>query len=219
MNRNPIVESTSDEQQSTTTTTTTTHNDKAKTPHQTSLKLNNENESTSQKEASNAKSQQRGNKRGRKPMSLEELIGKCKSNGGLESLGGGGGGETKRGKYSKRELVENDEKKVFLWFGNKLVEKNSDEYEKKRMKSRDAVKRSRMRAEQEQREREERARQLDEENKRMRERYVMLSSELTQLKELISKMPEHAVCHQIKAILHEHPASDWTPSFYFLYIL
>lgn len=80
-------------------------------------------------------------------------------------------------------------------FGNKFVEKYTDEYEQRRMNNNEAVKKCREKLTKTQQMREERMRQLADENKKLLGTVDTLSKELNVLKGIIIKMhnklPEH----------------------------
>ncbi len=90
---------------------------------------------------------------------------------------------------------EQDKKTVF--FGNKQVVKNTDEYVNRREKNNEAVKKCREKLNQQQKEREERLKILEDENNKLKNKNDTLMKELNVLKNLLiqsspaKRLPEH----------------------------
>lgn len=125
-------------------------------------------------------------KRGRKPSSVSD--------------------SSKRNKFTKQEVVDpvNNETKTLVYFGNKRVVVDTDEYHTRRKNNNEAVKKCREKAEKEQKEREERMNKLDNENKNLKEKLGSLTKEMEVLKGIIISMrPENKLPENIQHLLNE----------------
>lgn len=117
---------------------------------------------------------------------------------------------TRRNKFTKEEIIENNRKKTLVYFGNKRVEKDTDEYQKRRERNNDAVKKCREKAEKEQKEREEHMKLLDDENKRLRDKVNSMNKEMEVLKGIIISMrPENKLPENVQALLTEINSMWW----------
>ncbi|RNA28383.1 CCAAT enhancer-binding gamma [Brachionus plicatilis] len=91
-------------------------------------------------------------------------------------------------KLTKKQLMMKNAEKPVVCFGNKVVEKNTDEYAKRRDANNAAVKKCRQKSLEKQKEREDRMRNLSEENQRLNETVKKLCQELDVLKNIIIQM-------------------------------
>lgn len=91
-------------------------------------------------------------------------------------------------KLSKKQLMMKSAEKPVVCFGNKVVEKNTDEYAKRRDANNAAVKKCRQKTLEKQKEREDRMKNLNEENQRLNETVKKLYQELDVLKNIIIQM-------------------------------
>lgn len=91
-------------------------------------------------------------------------------------------------KLTKKQLMMKNAEKPVVCFGNKVVEKNTDEYAKRRDANNAAVKKCRQKSLEKQKEREERMRNLSEENQRLNDTVKKLCQELDVLKNIIIQM-------------------------------
>jgi len=91
-------------------------------------------------------------------------------------------------KLTKKQLMMKNAEKPVVCFGNKVVEKNTDEYVKRRDANNAAVKKCRQKSLEKQKEREDRMKNLTEENQRLNETVRKLCQELDVLKDIIIKM-------------------------------
>lgn len=107
-------------------------------------------------------------KRGRKPLNAASMSNEP----GVKS------------KYSKEE----HDSKTLVYFGNKKVEKDTDEYKVRRSSNNEAVKRCREKAEREQKEREGKMKTLQDENSKLTDKVSSLSKEVDVLKSIIITM-------------------------------
>lgn len=117
-------------------------------------------------------------KRGRKPSSMYD-------------------DPTTKLKLTKKQKIEQELNKPVVCFGNKVVEKDTDEYKKRRESNNVAVKKCREKLNEKQKEREERMNLLTEENKKLNSTVETLNKELNVLKNIIiqmtpeKKLPDH----------------------------
>lgn len=91
-------------------------------------------------------------------------------------------------KMSKKQQIIEQSHGEMVYFGNKLVKKQTDEYEKRRRNNNEAVKKCREKLAQEQKEKEENMKKLNDENQRLNSTVDTLTKELTLLKSIIVKM-------------------------------
>lgn len=128
----------------------------------------------------------RPNKRGRKPAALHQT-------------------GTHRSKFGKHEMVvDNNQTKTLVYFGNKRVEVGTDEYDKRRKNNNDAVKKCRQKMEKEQKEREEKMSKLMEENQRLSEKVNTMSKEMEVLKGIIISMkPDNTLPEYIQKSMND----------------
>lgn len=91
-------------------------------------------------------------------------------------------------KLTKKQLMMRSAEKPVVCFGNKVVEKNTDEYVKRRDANNLAVKKCRQKSLEKQKEREDRMKNLNEENQRLNETVKKLYQELDVLKNIIIQM-------------------------------
>lgn len=89
---------------------------------------------------------------------------------------------------TKKQLIIEQSKGNMVYFGNKLVEKKTDEYDKRRKNNNEAVKKCRHKLAQEQQKKEERMKELNDENIKLTNTVDQLSKELNLLKSIIAKM-------------------------------
>lgn len=105
-------------------------------------------------------------------------------------------------KLTKKQQMLLDAKAPVVCFGNKVVEKGTDEYTKRRENNNDAVKRCRLKMNELQKEKEERMKKLSDENKKLSETVESLSKELNVLKGIIIQMnPQKKLPDHIESIL------------------
>lgn len=97
-------------------------------------------------------------------------------------------GSNPENKMSKKQQIIEQSNGEMVYFGNKLVKKQTDEYEKRRRNNNEAVKKCREKLAQEQKEKEEKMKALNDENQRLNSTVDALSKELTLLKSIIIKM-------------------------------
>ncbi|CAF0881016.1 unnamed protein product [Brachionus calyciflorus] len=91
-------------------------------------------------------------------------------------------------KLTKKQLLMKNSEKPVVCFGNKVVEKNTDEYTKRRESNNEAVKKCRQKLLEKQKEREDRMKKLQDENKVLTNTVDKLSQELNVLKNIIIQM-------------------------------
>jgi len=89
---------------------------------------------------------------------------------------------------TKKQLIIEQSKGNMVYFGNKLVEKKTDEYDKRRKNNNEAVKKCRNKLADEQKKKEERMKTLNDENIKLTNTVDQLSKELSILKSIIAKM-------------------------------
>lgn len=100
-------------------------------------------------------------------------------------------------KMTKKQLMLLEAKNPVVCFGNKVVEKDTDEYKVRRSSNNDAVKKCRQKQCEMQVKREHQMKKLDDENKKLTSTVESLSKELSMLKDIIirmspgKKLPEH----------------------------
>ncbi len=97
-------------------------------------------------------------------------------------------GSNPENKMSKKQQIIEQSNGEMVYFGNKLVKKQTDEYEKRRRNNNEAVKKCREKLAQEQKEKEEKMKALNDENQRLNSTVDALSKELNLLKGIIMKM-------------------------------
>lgn len=106
---------------------------------------------------------------------------------------------------SKRDLVIEkaaDNGNKVVCFGNLVVEKNTDEYIKRRSRNNDAVKKCREKSTIEQKEKEARMKTLDMENKKLTNQVDSLMKELNVLKNFFIQMsPQHKLPEHIEKLI------------------
>jgi hypothetical protein len=114
-------------------------------------------------------------KRGRKPLNTN--INKSNTNSNSQNPK----------KLTKKERLLQEAKNP-VCFGNKVVEKGTEEYDKRRQNNNLAVKLCRLKQAESQKKREETMKTLEDENKRLTQKVQKLTQELTCLKEVIHSM-------------------------------
>ena len=117
-------------------------------------------------------------KRGRRPTSMLDASNKQASN---------------RTPTKRERIIEQaqDNGNKVVCFGNKVVEKDTEEYKKRRVSNNEAVKKCRQKLMEEQKEKEDRMKRLDDENKRLNGKVESLQKELSVLKNIIMQMSPH----------------------------
>ena len=95
-------------------------------------------------------------------------------------------GTGRGGKRSNRSILTDEEN--LARFGNKYVPKGTDEYNQRRNKNNDAVKKCRAKLQMQQEEREKRLKELSEENRKLSNTVESLNKELSVLKGILSTM-------------------------------
>jgi hypothetical protein len=117
-------------------------------------------------------------KRGRRPTSMLDASNKPATN---------------RQPTKRERIIEeaHDNGSKVVCFGNKVVEKDTEEYKKRRVSNNEAVKKCRQKGMEEQKEKEERMKYLDSENKRLNNKVDTLQKELSVLKNILLQMSPH----------------------------
>lgn len=95
---------------------------------------------------------------------------------------------------TKRERIieeAHDNGSKVVCFGNKVVEKDTEEYKKRRVSNNEAVKKCRQKLMEEQSMKEERMKSLDDENRRLNGKVESLQKELSVLKNILLQMSPH----------------------------
>lgn len=106
---------------------------------------------------------------------------------------------------TKRERIieqAHDNGSKVVCFGNKVVEKDTEEYKKRRVSNNEAVKKCRQKGMKEQMEKEERMKYLDAENKRLNNKVDVLQKELSVLKNILMQMsPQRKIPEQFEKLI------------------
>jgi len=128
-------------------------------------------------------------KRGRRPTSMIDASNKQ----GLNRV------PTKR----ERIIEEaHDKGSKVVCFGNKVVQKDTEEYKKRRVSNNEAVKKCRQKGVEEQREKEQRMRDLETENKRLNYKVDELQKKLNVLKDILLQMsPQKRMPEQFEKMI------------------
>jgi hypothetical protein len=104
-----------------------------------------------------------------------------------ENSTGTGRGRGRRG-ARLNSVLTNESEDVTARFGNKYVQKGTDEYNDRRNKNNDAVKKCRAKLQEKQQEREQRLKELTEENRKLTSTVDSLNKELSVLKGILATM-------------------------------